>query len=202
MYDPPAQGKKERNDLLPLAGEFERDWSNEGQPPFYPETPPLSEAGELILRSQHDIWNRRLIGTIEEHYAEDYSGRWSSGRQLEDRAQLQALVLSYLAMFPDLAFRIDYLIESSATEGSRRRVASVWTLLGTYAGPGCYGPASNQRVRASGISQYGLEDGRIVAEHTEMNEFRLWQQIFESPSTSSIPVDEGEADMSETSRRQ
>jgi predicted ester cyclase len=197
MYAPPAPGKKERDDLLPFAGEFERDWSIEGQPPFHPETSPLSDAGELVLRSQHDIWNRRLIGTIDESYGAGYSGRWSIGRQLEDRAQLQALVLSYLAMFPDLAFRINHLIESSATEGSQRGVASFWTLLGTYAGPGCFGLAANQRVRASGISQYSLESGRIVAEHTEINEFRLWQQIAMFPSASSVPVEERNAGISE-----
>jgi predicted ester cyclase len=183
-------GTKKRDEVAFLAGELERDWSDEEQPLPQSGSVPTSVVGELVLRSQHDIWNRRLVGAVDQYYGESYTGCWSTGRQLEDREQLQALILAYLAMFPDLVFHIDHLIESSATIGSQQQVAATWMLVGTYAGTGCFGPASNQRAQATGISQYTLQDGRIVAEHTEMNEFRLWQQVAALPSMSSLPPEE------------
>jgi predicted ester cyclase len=156
-------------------GEIKR---NQGQMP--PAVLPAGSAdpfdGALLLeQSLHDIWNRRLVGHIDQVYHENLCWQ-QGGRQPAGRPELTAHVLSRLAAFPDLSLHIDQVFcQGSEAEGYRTAMA--WTLLGTYAGPGAYGPPTARRVRLQGISQQRLEAGVIVAEWTQWGELGLRQQL-------------------------
>ncbi len=62
------------SELGRVVGEIERGRGQMGPSPFQPlaDNDPSSEG--LIRQSQHDIWNRRLIGSVQAYYAETLQG--------------------------------------------------------------------------------------------------------------------------------
>jgi predicted ester cyclase len=141
---------------------------------------------DFIRRGGHEIWNWRLLGTMDENYAEDAVFHGPSDRKLVNRDDYKAYVLSMLAAFPDLARYIDDLLWCRDKEG-RYRASTRWTLLGTHEGPGPYGQPSGRRVQVSGITDYVVEAGLIVEQWTEFGEFALLKQIH-SPAQRSAEV--------------
>ena len=134
------------------------------------------------------LWNGRQVGICEQFYSSDFSCHWASNRQIDNRADYQALVLSQLAAFPDLTFHMDDIIEQTQDDGLH--VAVRWTMLGTHSGPSEYGKLSGKRVHIMGISQYVIKNEQFISERTEWNEFRLMQQIMERtpPPTDFLEI--------------
>lgn len=113
---------------------------------------------DFVRRSLHDIWNRRLVGRIEQVYHPAL--RWQLGdRAPGGRDDLAAHVLARLAALPDLALYVDQLIWQG-NETAVTRAAIAWTLLATDGG----------RVRLHGLTQQYIEAGRITAEWTHCGE--------------------------------
>jgi predicted ester cyclase len=124
---------------------------------------PLGAATDFVLSSLHDIWNRRLVGRIDEVYAAELAWQVGSGPPA-GREDLATHVLAWLAAFPDLSLHVDQLICQEDLRGAAARLGLAWTLLGTHTKPGAYGPPTGRRIRLSGLSQLRVEGGRIVAQ--------------------------------------
>jgi predicted ester cyclase len=137
-------------------------------------------AAELVLNGLHDIWNRRLVGRVDEVYAVDFVWRVGCG-QPGGRDDLTAHVLARLAAFPDLSLHVDQLVCQEEPHGAIARLGLAWTLLGTHTGPGVYGSPTGRRVRLSGLSQLHVMDGRITAQWTVGGELALAAQLAGPP---------------------
>ena len=101
----------------------------------------------------------------------------STGRAFPDLAQLRAHNLTMLAMFPNLAMRIDDLYWM----GDQRAaclVAIRWSAVGHHRGHGPYGPPTGREVHLWGITQWHIERGRVRREWTTFNEFGILMQLF------------------------
>ncbi len=164
-------------DGLEIPGEVER---LEGQLP--PVTlPPQSSDGfdieDFIRHSFYEIWNWRLLNKIDDYYSPNYVCRTSSNRHLYGLGEFKAYVLSLLSAFPDAAVTIDHICWLG-NEQSGYRVATRWTMLGTHAGPGSYGPPTGKRVQIMGITHYEIKQGRFIQEWTAFDEFALLKQIY------------------------
>lgn len=134
------------------AGQVRRGLGQLAPAPLPAASGPGFDVEGLVRRNLHDIWNRRLVGRIEEAYHPEL--RWQAGdRASGSRDELPAHVMARLAALPDLALFVDQLVwQGSETAGYRAAIA--WTLLGTDAG----------RVRLQGLTQQQIEAGRVVAE--------------------------------------
>ena len=101
-------------------------------------------------------------------------------------------MLARLATFPDATMHIDDLYWND-DGGGRYRTAVLWTMLGTHAGPGIYGPPTGRRVRIMGITHHLIKDGRFVEEWTEFSEFSLIKQLLlpleDPPEAQQEPQD-------------
>lgn len=131
---------------------------------------------DLVRRSLHDIWNRRLVGRIEEVYHPKL--RWQLGDQpTTGRDDLTTHVLARLAAFPDLCMLVDQII-CRGDDASGYATSIAWTLLGAHGGPGaCDGPPTRRRVRLHGLTQQRIVAGRVIEEWTQCGELGLLRQL-------------------------
>lgn len=137
---------------------------------------------DFVRRSAHEIFNRRMVGMIDEYYTEDYLCHGASGRELLGTEEYKAEVLTALAAFPDATFHVDHLIQSG-DEQNGYKTSAVWTMLGTHAGPSIYGPATGRRVKMTGITNHLVKDGKFVEEWTEFDELGLMRQLYVARTT-------------------
>ncbi len=159
------------------AGEAER-LPGQGKPVYLlPNQAKGFDVEEFIRRSYHNIWNRRMLGDVMRAYHPSLQFTGSTGRAFSGRGDYQAYILSFLAMFPDLALRIDDLYwMGNDDEGYLAAVR--WSIKGRHRGNGVYGQPTGRSVEIWGISQHKIVKGAIVAEWMLFNEFAVMQQIF------------------------
>jgi predicted ester cyclase len=84
---------------------------------------------------------------------------------------IKQLVALYHAVFPDLTVSTDDVVAAGD------RVAVRWTASGTHRGDQLGVPATDKRVRLTGIDILRIEDARIVERWGETNGLEMMQQI-------------------------
>lgn len=140
-----------------------------------PATEPF-DPDAFIRHLLHQVWNWRNLSAIDDAYAPTVRYLGSSDRQLYGRGELKSLILSFLAMFPDLALEVDDVYWMP--DGRGECLMSVrWSMIGTHRGHGIYGPPTGRRAHMWGISQYRIAGGRILQEWTLFNEFETMQRL-------------------------
>ena len=132
---------------------------------------------DFVQRSIHEIWNWRLLNKIDDYYSPNYVCHTSTNRQLYGLGEFKAYVLGLLATFPDASVTVDHICWLG-NESDGYRVATRWTLLGTHAGPGIYGPPTGKRIQMMGITHQHLKKDKFVQEWTAFDEFALLKQIY------------------------
>lgn len=154
----------------------------QGKPTVVPA--PASESFEpeaFIRHLLHQVWNWRNLSAIDHGYAANLRYLGASGRQLYGRGELKSLILSFLAMFPDLVMLVDDVYWM--LNGDGECLMSVrWSIVGTHRGHGIYGPPTGRRVLMWGISQYRIVERQILQEWTLFNEFEMMQRLFHEQS--------------------
>ena len=132
---------------------------------------------DFIRVTYHNIWNRRMLGTVRQAYAPALQFLGSTGRSYQGRSEYQAFILSLMAMFPDLALSVDDVYHmGNDEEGYLTSVR--WSITGTHRGYGIYGQPTGRQVNMWGISQHEIRNGIITKEWTLFNEFAVMQQIY------------------------
>ncbi len=171
-----AQADAARGRQLVIPGEDERIV---GQ--YVPEPYPLAQGTgfdieDFVRRSTHEIWNRRMLNTINDYYAPNLRCHASSAKELHGIGDYKVHILNLLGAFPDAFISVDHLYWNDLG-GGNYRTAMRWTLLGTHGGPGIYGPPTGKHVRLMGITQHRVEGGKIVEEWSVYDEFALLKQL-------------------------
>jgi predicted ester cyclase len=132
---------------------------------------------DFIQVTYHNLWNRRMLATVQRAYVPQMQFRGSTNRVYYGRGEYQSFILSMLAMFPDLALQVDDLYwMGNDQDGYLTSVR--WSLRGTHRGHGIYGSPTGRPIRMWGISQHRITDGQIVAEWMLFNEFAVMQQLY------------------------
>jgi predicted ester cyclase len=160
------------------AGEVERLLGQGSPAPMPPPRSAGFDIEDLIRRSQHAIWNWRMLNRVNDAYTPNFRFHGPTDRELYGPGQYKAYILSLMAMFPDLGFQIDDLYWMG-NDDEGYITAMRWSLAGTHRGPGFYGQPTGRRVHIWGITQHRVEHGRIAEEWTVSNEFDVLQQIYQ-----------------------
>ena len=169
---------------LAALGTLESGFSSEperlpgqGKPKYQTFKTGAFDPADFIQVMYQNIWNRRMLGTVQQVYAPNVRFHGPTNRAFSGRSAYQAFVLSFIAMFPDLAFSVDDVYwMGNEKEGY---VTSVrWSLRGTHSGFGIYGPPTSRPVDMWGITQHRIKDGIIAEEWTLFNEFAVMQQVY------------------------
>lgn len=137
---------------------------------------PEDDLRGFVLGAFQRIWNRRDLAAMAEVYDARVEVEMSTGRAFHDLGQLRGYALQLLAMFPNLALRVDDLYwMGNPRDGFL--VAARWGAVGHHRGHGPYGPPTNREVHLWGITQWHVEGGRVRREWTTFNEFGILMQI-------------------------
>ena len=159
------------------SGEAERQAGQDRPQYLLPSNASGFDVEEFIRRIYHNIWNRRSLSDVRLAYHPSLQFIGSTGRSIQGRGDYQSFILSILAMFPDLAMRVDEIYWMGNDDDGY--LASVrWNIQGTHKGNGIYGQPTNRPISMWGITQHQIVDGKINAEWMLFNEFVVMQQIF------------------------
>lgn len=138
---------------------------------------PEDDLRGFVLAAFQRIWNGRDFGAMAEVYDPLVEAEMSTGRAFRDLGQLRSHVLTTLAMFPNLALRVDDLYwMGNPRDGFL--VAARWGAVGHHRGHGPYGPPTGREVHLWGLTQWHIENGRVRREWTAFNEFGILMLLF------------------------
>ncbi len=159
------------------AGEAERQAGQDRPQYLLPSNASGFDVEEFIRRIYHNIWNRRCLADVRLSHHPSLQFIGSTGRSIQGRGDYQSFILSILAMFPDLAMRVDE-VYWMGNDDDGYLVSVRWNIQGTHKGNGIYGEPTNRPISMWGITQHQIVDGKIEAEWMLFNEFVVMQQIF------------------------
>lgn len=160
----------------PRFGEPER-LPGQGKPIYCAYNGGTFDVEDFIQVTYQNIWNRRMLGTVQDAYAPQMNFRGSTNRVYYGRGEYQSFILSILAMFPDLGLQIDDIYwMGNDEEGYMTSVR--WSITGTHLGHGIYGAPTGRPIKMWGISQHQILNGKITQEWKLFNEFAVMQQIY------------------------
>ena len=137
-----------------------RDECMEGQ--FIPQVyrPKDDTPGQRLLELLNEVYNRKMINRICDFYAENAVVHTICNRDLMGHDEIQGAVVSLLASFPNARLIVDRV---TVNEREGVTCASVrWNLRGLHEGLGQFGAPTGKLVEILGITQYRIEDGKIV----------------------------------------
>jgi predicted ester cyclase len=150
--------------------------------------PPETEADTSIasteleaatLRWLHEVWNKRMFGTIASVYAPTVQYHGPSMREHYGIAAVTHQHLGLLGSIPDLAYTPQHICSVADVEGGTK-VAVRWVMEGHHLGYGLLqslGEPTGKRLQVMGMSHYHIKDGKVVDEWNVYDELSLLTQV-------------------------
>lgn len=151
--------------------------SGQNKPPVLPLPARAEDDPRAFIEAAfHGIWNRRNFGLMDTVYAPSVVHTGSTDRVYRGVGPLRSFVMSQLAMFPNLALKVDE-IYWMGNPGDGIAATIRWSALGAHRGHGIYGAPTGREVELRGITQWDIRDGRVQNEWALFNEFGVLMQI-------------------------
>jgi predicted ester cyclase len=150
--------------------------------------PPESEADTSIanspleaelLRWLHEIFNRRMFGTIAEVYAPTVQYHGPNMKELYGIAAVIHQHLGLIGSIPDGAYMPQHICSVDSEEGGTK-VAVRWILEGHHLGHGileALREPTGKRLQVMGMTHFHIKDGKIVDEWNVYDELSLLTQV-------------------------
>lgn len=138
--------------------------------------PAHNEIETWTLEWMHEVFNRRMFGTIRKVYAPNAHFHGPMMRELYGAAAVMHQTLAFVGMMPDMAHQVHHICSTPCDEGGHK-VAVRWTMEGHHLGYGSLGDPTGHRLFVLGMSHFHVVDGRIIDEWTLYDELALLAQL-------------------------
>jgi predicted ester cyclase len=132
---------------------------------------------ELVLEFLDQVWNGRNLARVHDFWVRDLMLHTIGDRTVIRPDGYQRSLLTMLAPFPDARFEIRDVATNHANRYAGLRIAVTWKLVGHYDGAEHFGPLTGEPVEVLGVSQFLIQEGRIVREMRVYDEIALRAQI-------------------------
>lgn len=132
---------------------------------------------EMVLEFLQEVWNGRRYQKVTDYMVRDLFLHTVGDQTIVRPDGYQRDLLALVAPFPDAQFAVRDVQTHHAQRYAGLRIAVMWTLHGTYRGTPAFGPLTNQPIDLLGVSQFLVQDGRIVREVRVFDEIALRAQI-------------------------
>ncbi|MEO1165725.1 MAG: ester cyclase [Chloroflexota bacterium] len=169
-----ARKAAEKGTAYQVAGDIERGIGQ--YPPEEIQATDIFEPENFLRRMVQDVWNRRLLNTVRDYFAESVRLESASMRRLNGWNDYQTYILTLLSPFPDLRMTVEHFCAVPDASGGYR-TATRWRMRGTHTGYGIYGEPTGQPIDILGVSHHLIVDNAIQTEWTLFDEFELLKQI-------------------------
>ena len=136
----------------------------------------VSNVREFVHSIFNTIWNRRNFSAIDHVYSDNIVFEGSTGRLFKGKKQLRSFIISIVASFPDLTLSIED-IYWMGNEQDGYLVSIRWGAIGAHKGNGYYGAPTDKECYIWGITQWQIENNKIIKEWTAFNEFGILMQL-------------------------
>ena len=136
----------------------------------------VSNVREFVHSIFNTIWNRRNFSAIDHVYSDNIVFEGSTGRLFKGKKQVRSFIISIVASFPDLALSIED-IYWMGNEQDGYLVSIRWGAIGAHKGNGYYGAPTDKECYIWGITQWQIENNKIIKEWTAFNEFGILMQL-------------------------
>lgn len=127
----------------------------------------------------HEMWNCRMFGQVEKHYAPNAQYHGPKMTELYGPAAVLHQHLALLGSIPDLAYMPQHILSTPCEEGGVK-VAVRWVMEGHHLGFGILselGKPTGFRLQVMGATHYHYKNDRIVDEWNVYDELSLLTQI-------------------------
>ena len=135
------------------------------------------EGCELVLGMIEDVWNGRHLNTVPDYFVRDLFLDTVGDVTVVRPDGYQRDLLTLLSAFPTATFEVRDVQTNEAARYAGLRIAVLWKLAGPYDGRALFGPLTGRPVDLMGVSQFLVQDGRIVREKRVYDELALRAQI-------------------------
>ncbi len=144
-----------------------------------------SEA-EMVLEFIERVWNGRDLHAVEQYWVRDLTLHTVGYRTITRPEGYRRAMLKMLRPFPGGRFEVRDVQTNYAVRYAGLRVAVTWVYRGVYNGEADFGPLTGTPVEILGISQFLVQDGRLVREVRVYDEIAVRSQIHHRRGDSSF----------------
>jgi steroid delta-isomerase-like uncharacterized protein len=131
----------------------------------------MSDENKALIRRWFDeVWNRRLVASIDQLLAHD-AVIHGLGPDLRGPDGFKTFYTAYCNAFPDVSIHLDALV----AEGDL--VAVRWSATGTHRGDGLGFAATGRPVRLNGMVFARVKSGKLIEGWNNFDQFGMFQQL-------------------------
>jgi predicted ester cyclase len=131
----------------------------------------------MVLEMVERVWNGRDLHAVEDYFVRDLTLHTVGYRTAIRPENYRRALLGMLRPFPTGHFEVRDVATNSAARYAGLRVAVTWVYKGLYNGVADFGPLTGTPVEILGVSQFLVQDGRIVREVRLYDEIAVRTQI-------------------------
>jgi steroid delta-isomerase-like uncharacterized protein len=143
----------------------------------------MSVAENIVLMRRwfKEVWNEGRVQTIYELLAENAVGvgQDQPGVEVHGPADFEAFFNRIHGAFPDMKITLEDAF------GADDKVVVRWSAVMTHTGDHLGIPATNKKVRISGITIVRIENGKIVQGWDNWDQLALMQQLSDTVAAAS-----------------
>ncbi|SDT40860.1 SnoaL-like polyketide cyclase [Friedmanniella luteola] len=130
-----------------------------------------------VLEMVEQVWNGRDLKAVEDYFVRDLTLHTVGYRTVIRPENYRRELLRMLRAFPAGQFEVRDVATHHADRYAGLRVAVTWVYKGLYNGVADFGPLTGTPVEILGVSQFLVQDGRIVREVRVYDEISVRTQI-------------------------
>lgn len=142
---------------------------------------------EMVLEFIQSVWNDRDLEKVTTFMPRDLFLHDIGYRTWIRPEGYRRALLRLLRPFPSAQFQIRDIQTNYAVDYGGLRIAVCWVLVGDYEGQADFGPLTGQPTDILGVSQFLVQNGKIVREHRLYDEIAVRAQINAKRGDEPVP---------------
>jgi predicted ester cyclase len=135
-----------------------------------------SEA-QMVLELIERVWNGRDLNLVEKFWVRDLTLHTVGYRTVLRPEGYRRALLQLIRPFPAGRFEVRDVVTNYAERYAGLRIAVTWVFKGSYNGVPDFGPLTDSPVEILGVSQFLVQEGRLVREVRIYDEIAVRSQI-------------------------
>jgi predicted ester cyclase len=132
---------------------------------------------EMVLEFIERVWNGRDLNAVDRFWVRDLTLHTVGYRTWVRPEGYRRALLTMIRPFPGGRFEVRDVATNYDVRYAGLRVAVTWVFRGDYYGTPDFGPLTNSPVEVLGVSQFLVQNGRLVREIRVYDEIAIRTQI-------------------------
>ncbi|MGB5823114.1 MAG: ester cyclase [Proteocatella sp.] len=137
-----------------------------------------SSVGEMMLEMTSRIYNYKLFNEVKKYYHEDAVLHYICDRDLVGYKEIQGMMLSLFASFPNAAFDVARVTYNQRAKENEYDVSVRWRIRGLHEGIGFFGKPSGKPLEILGITHYHIADNKVKEEWMTFDGIDVLRQVY------------------------